>query len=109
MSRYKRELSVALAYGLLLASLWLWAPMFYDQGKEPSDIIVRSAPVLVLAVGMTLVILARHIDISIGSQFSLCGVADGLLAQAGLPMPLVVLGTLLTGAGFGAINGALIA
>ena len=58
---------------------------------------------------MTLVMLARHIDISIGSQFSLCAVTAGLLAQAGLPMPLVALGTLLAGAAFGAVNGGLVA
>ena len=38
---------------------------------------------------MTLVILARQIDISIGSQFAVGGVLAGLLAKAGLPMPLV--------------------
>ena len=43
---------------------------------------------LVAAIGMTLVILARQIDISVGSQFSVCGIVGGLLAQAGLPMPL---------------------
>ena len=41
---------------------------------------------LVAAVGMTLVILCRQIDISIGSIFSICGVVAGLLAQAGLPI-----------------------
>src|SRR5439155_23772278 len=66
-------------------------------------------PVLVMAVGMTLVILARHIDISVGSQFSLCGIVAGLLAQAGLPMPLVALCAVLLGVLLGALNGALVA
>jgi rhamnose transport system permease protein len=109
MGRYKRELSVGLAYGLLLALLAVAAPSFYEGGREPGSILLQSAPVLVCAVGMTLVMLARHIDISIGSMFSLCAVTAGLLAQAGLPMPLVALGTLLAGAGLGAINGGLVA
>jgi rhamnose transport system permease protein len=108
MHRYRRELSVALAYGLLLAILALRAPAFY-QGDKLRNILVDSAPVLVLAIGMTLVILARHIDISIGSQFGLCGIAAGLLAKAGLPMPLVVLATIVVGAALGALNGALVA
>ena len=37
-----------------------------------------NASVLVAAVGMTLVILARQIDISIGSQASLCAVVGGI-------------------------------
>jgi rhamnose transport system permease protein len=64
---------------------------------------------LVAAVGMTLVILSRHIDISIGSQFSVCGVVAGLLAKMGLPLPLVLAGTLAAGAGMGAVNGMLVA
>jgi len=108
MRRYKRELSVAVAYALLLALLAWRAPAFY-QGDKLRNILVDSAPVLVAAIGMTLVILARHIDISVGAQFGLCGVTAGLLAKAGLPMPLVALATVLTGAGLGALNGALVA
>jgi rhamnose transport system permease protein len=58
---------------------------------------------------MTLVVLARQIDISIGSQFAICGVAAGLLAKTGLPMPFVTIGVVAAGAGLGAINGALVA
>ena len=108
MGRYKRELSVALTYSLLLLLLAAAAPAFY-QGDKLRAILVTSAPVLVLAVGITLVILARHIDISIGSQFSLCGVTAGLLTRTGLPMPLVALLTVLTGAVLGSLNGALVA
>jgi rhamnose transport system permease protein len=108
MGRYKRELSVASAYLGLLLILAVAAPSFYE-GDELRNLVVNSAPVLVAVVGMTLVILARHIDISIGSQFSVCGVAAGLLARAGVPMPLVVLGTLLLGATLGALNGSLVA
>jgi rhamnose transport system permease protein len=119
--RYQRELSVALAYLLLLLVLAAVAPTFY-QSDELRNILVSRAPVLVAAVGMTLVILTRHIDISIGSQLAICGVAAGLLAQARMPMPLaallgqatvpmplVVLGTLVIGAGMGATNGVLVA
>ena len=70
---------------------------------------VSTAPVLVAAVGMTLVILCRQIDISIGSIFSICGVVGGLLAEAGMPTAFVGLGTLVAGSGLGAINGALVA
>jgi rhamnose transport system permease protein len=108
VGRFKRELSVTLAYATLLAVLALAAPSFF-QGDKLLSILVTSAPVLVAAVGMTLVILTRHIDISIGSQFSLCAVAAGLLAQARLPVPAVVLAAIVTGAALGAINGVLIA
>ncbi|HLJ93534.1 MAG TPA: ABC transporter permease [Gemmataceae bacterium] len=106
--RYQREWSVAVAYGVLLGTLAIAAPAFYT-GDKVRTILVGSAPVLVAAVGMTAVIVTRQIDISIGSQFSICGVAAGLLAQAGVPMPVVMLGSLLLGAGLGAVNGVLVA
>jgi ribose/xylose/arabinose/galactoside ABC-type transport system permease subunit len=108
MSRYSRELSLAAAYLLLLAVLLAAAPRFFLIDNLQS-LLVSAAPVLVAVVGMTLIILARQIDISIGSQMAVCGVVAGLLARSGVPMPLVVLLTLLTGAALGAVNGGLVA
>ena len=108
MSQYKREISIALAYFVLLGVLAVFAPRFY-QGDKFLNIVVASAPVLVAAVGMTLVILSRNIDISIGSQLSICGVVAGLLAKTGLPMPLVALSTMAVGASMGALNGVFVA
>ena len=108
IARYRRELSVAAAYLVLLLLLAVAAPRFY-RADQLRAWIVSMAPVLVAAVGMTLVILCRQIDISIGSIFSICGVVAGLLAQTGLPIGLVALGTLLTGGFLGAINGVLVA
>jgi rhamnose transport system permease protein len=108
IGRHRRELSVAAAYALVLLVLAAAAPRFFRPDPLRA-FAVGNASVLVAAVGMTLVILCRQIDISIGSQFSICGVVAGLLAQAGLPIPLIGLGTLLAGAGMGAINGAIVA
>ena len=108
IGKHRRELSVAVAYLLILAFLAWRAPGFYRL--EPwRAFAVSNASVLVAAVGMTLVILARQIDISVGSQASICAVVAGLLAKSGLPLPLVGVGTLLAGAGMGAINGLLVA
>jgi rhamnose transport system permease protein len=105
--RHRRELSVALALSLLLLTLAVAAPRFF-RPEQVRGLLASNAPMLVAAVGMTCVILCRNIDISIGSQFSVCGVIAGLLAKTGLPMPVVGLGTLLAGAGMGAVNGAII-
>jgi rhamnose transport system permease protein len=105
---HRRELSVAAAYGVLLAGLAVVAPGFY-QPANLRDVLVGAAPVLVAAVGMTPVILARQIDISIGSQFAICAVVAGLLAKAGLAMPMAAAGAVVTGALLGALNGFLVA
>ena len=71
---YARELSVAAALGLLLLLLSLLSPKFFE-GANLRAVIVSDAPVIVAALGMTIVILTRQIDISIGSQLSICCVA----------------------------------
>jgi rhamnose transport system permease protein len=106
--RYRRELSVAATYAALMLALAVIVPDFYKADQLRAFAVSR-ASVLVAVVGMTLVIVCRQIDISIGSQFSVCGVVAGLLARWGVPMPLVGLGTLLAGAGLGAVNGLLVA
>ncbi len=58
---------------------------------------------------MTLVIIARQIDISVGSQFSVCGVLAALAAQNDWPLPAVILIAIGSGAVMGAINGWFIA
>ncbi len=108
IAQYKRELSVAGALGLLLLVLGLFAPKFFEPANLRA-VAVSNAPVLVAVIGMTLVILARHIDISIGSQFSICGMVAGLLAKQGVPAPVAALATVATGAALGAINGGLVA
>lgn len=108
LNRYRRELSVLASFAALLALLAVVAPRFF-RAEQLMATAVSNAPVLVAAIGMTMVILCRQIDISIGSQFGLCGVVAGLLAQSGVPIPLVVAGTLLFGASLGAANGWLVA
>jgi rhamnose transport system permease protein len=105
---YRRELSVTAAYLLLLLFLAVAAPRFFLPDALRA-LVVRNASVLVAAVGMTLVILCRQIDISVGSQFCICGVVAGLLARGGVPIAGVTLGTLLAGGVMGAANGALVA
>jgi rhamnose transport system permease protein len=106
--RHIREISVAITYGLLLLLLWEKNPNFFHRHQFRLTWI-SSAPYIVAAVGMTLVILARHIDISIGAQFSICAVTAGLLAKAGWPMSLVVISTIGVGCIMGSINGVLVA
>ena len=108
IARFQRELLVAMAYGLLLSILAIAAPSFF-RGNQFVATLVASAPILVAAVGTTLVILTRNIDISIGSQLSVCGIAAGLMAKADLPMPLVALLTVVLGALLGSLNGLFVA
>ena len=108
MKRHTRELSVAAVLALLLVALAILAPAFFSP-QPLRSLLVREMPALVVACGMAFVIIAREIDISVGSQFSVCSVVAGLLAVRGWPLPLVLLAALGTGALMGLVNGALVA
>src|SRR5262249_3358453 len=107
MNRYKREISAVLAYVLLLVIVGTAAPSFFAAGNI-HDLIINNAPTLLVAVGMTLVILVGQIDISVGSQFAVASVAAGVLAKTGMPMFFVLIFVLLIGGAMGALNGMLI-
>jgi rhamnose transport system permease protein len=107
LSRYKREVSAALAYLALLVAVAAAAPTFFGAGNL-RDLALNNAPVLLVAVGMTLVILVGEIDISVGSQFAVCSVAAGWLAKEGVPVALLLPSVLLLGALMGAVNGVLV-
>lgn len=108
MKRYSRELTVGGALVLLMISLAIFAPNFFDTQPMISRL-ASQMPALILALGVALVIITRQIDVSIGSQFGMCAVIAGTAAAAGVPMPLAMLCALVAGALMGAANGWLVA
>lgn len=108
MTRFRSEISVAFAIAVLLIVLGFLAPGFFTR-ENLSDLVLANMPVLIVALGMTLVILTGHIDISVGTMFAICSVAAGEVAKMGLPAWGAGLAACLIGAMLGAINGALVA
>src|SRR5688572_28291713 len=97
MTRHFRELSVAAALLLVLLVLAIVAPGFF-QAQPLLSLATREAPTLVVACGMALIIISRQIDISVGSQFAVCGVCAGLLAGQNWPTALVAVAAIIIGA-----------
>jgi rhamnose transport system permease protein len=108
VTRFRSEISVAFAIAVLLIVLGFLAPGFFTR-ENLSDLVLANMPVLIVALGMTLVILTGHIDISVGTMFAICSVAAGEVAKMGLPAWGAGLAACLIGAMLGAINGALVA
>lgn len=108
MKQHSREVSVLIAIATLAIFLAFAAPGYFSR-ENLTDLFLANVPVLIVALGMTVVILACQIDISVGSIFAICGVAAGLFAKAGLPTPMAALCACVVGAALGSINGALTA
>lgn len=107
LGRQRREVAVAAAVAVLAAVLAVRAHGFFALDNLV-DLFLANLPVLIVALGMTLVILTGEIDISVGSVFAICGVVAGVLAKSGLPLPLVAAGTCAAGLGLGSLNGVLV-
>ncbi|KQO96910.1 multiple monosaccharide ABC transporter permease [Leifsonia sp. Leaf264] len=75
-----------------------------------SNLIVQNGYILVLAIGMVMVIIAGHIDLSVGSVAAFVGACSGLFAVTwGMPWWLAVLLSLAIGAAVGVWQGFWIA
>ncbi|HET6584215.1 MAG TPA: ABC transporter permease [Nannocystaceae bacterium] len=107
LARHGRALPPAVALAAVLAGVLLVAPSFFGV-ENLRDLAINNAPVLLVALGMTLVILTGEIDISVGSMFAVCSVAAGILAKAGLPIALVPIAVAVVGLALGAVNGVLV-
>ncbi len=108
LNNYKRELSAALAFALLVIIVEIAAPSFLSAGNV-RDLAMNNAAVLLVSIGMTMVIISGEIDISVGSQFAVCTYLAGALAKAGIPIALVLLCVIVAGIAMGALGGALVA
>lgn len=104
LRKHPREAAAALALGVVMLILLLAAPSFF-QPANLRDLLLNNVSTMVAAIGITLVLIAGQIDISIGSQFAIASVVAGVAARAGVPMPAVLLAVLLLGGMLGAFNG----
>jgi ribose/xylose/arabinose/galactoside ABC-type transport system permease subunit len=68
----------------------------------------NTAPLIISASAMTMVMIARGLDLSVGSVLAASSVVAAMLAVHGVPLPLAFAGALLLGAVIGFANGAII-
>ena len=56
-----------------------------------TNLVVQNSYILILAIGMVMVIIAGHIDLSVGSVVAFTGAMAGvMITQWGLPWPVAV-------------------
>ncbi|WPU22530.1 autoinducer 2 ABC transporter permease LsrC [Cedecea neteri] len=102
-----RELSALLAILALFVGLVTLNHAYFSL--QTVSMIFTSAQILILlAMGATLVMLTRNIDVSVGSTVGLCAIAVGVALNAGYSLPLAILFALTMGAAAGFFNGVLV-
>lgn len=103
----RRAWPALIALGALHIYLAFAAPKFY-AAENLRDLALANVAVLLVATGMTLVIVLGEIDISVGSVFAVCSIICGTFAKAGVPAILWPLVAVAAGSVLGATNGTLV-
>ncbi|MBB5355359.1 D-xylose transport system permease protein [Anoxybacillus mongoliensis] len=96
-----------------LIAIWIFFGMLNEtflSARNLSNLFTQMSVTAILAIGMVLVIVAGHIDLSVGSIVGLTGGVAAILSNwMGMPTSVVILCTLLAGALVGLVQGWLVA
>ncbi len=104
LQRHAQVLSIA-AFFLTCCVLFGAATDAFLSSGNILNLLRQAAPMLIVAIAMTLVITTGGIDLSVGSTVALVNALAAIALQAGLPWPLVVALMLGVGAAIGAVQG----
>jgi ribose transport system permease protein len=102
-----RRYGVVVALVVLLAILGVASPNFF-RPTNFANILAQWAPVGIMSVGTTYVILAGGFDLSVAAGFAFCAVIAAALAQAGVPASLAFLAAIAAGVLIGFVNALLV-
>jgi rhamnose transport system permease protein len=104
----RREVAIVLTLWVIAIALGVVAPGYF-AAENLRDLLLANLPVLIVAIGTTLVVLSAEIDISSGSLFAVCAVVAGIVAKSAGSVWLSLLLACGTGAGVGFLTGVLVA
>lgn len=105
-----RDYGMYIALIVIMLTFSIMTDGLFMSSRNISNLLDSTGYIAVLAVGMTLVIVIRHIDLSVGFAAGFLGaIAAILLTQMGMPIYLTIPIILVLGIVIGLFNGVLIA
>ncbi|MCO6051579.1 ABC transporter permease [Mesorhizobium sp. RP14(2022)] len=116
MISLRRAAPQLIALAVILFLNWLAFPGFFNIRIQDGrlfgsvvDVFNRGAPVMILAIGMTMVIASRGVDLSVGAVMAMAGATAATMTVAGYPLVAVLAAALVVGLLCGLLNGILVA
>ncbi|WP_338898452.1 multiple monosaccharide ABC transporter permease [Streptomyces sp. TG1A-60] len=110
LRRNMRQYGMLIALGVIVALFAVWTDGDLLLPRNVSNLVLQNSYILILAIGMMLVIIAGHIDLSVGSLTAFVGAfAAVLTVQHDVSWPVAVVLCLMVGALAGAMQGFFIA
>lgn len=106
----KRNYNVLFGLTLLGLLLLLWALLSiftpsFATGNNMTNLLRQGSMIAILAVGQTFVIITGGIDLSVGAVVGFSTVIVAMLINAGVPIWIAVIATLLVGIAIGVFHG----
>ena len=108
LAEHAQILSISFFFAVCIIFFSMATDVFLSIGNL-LNILRQAAPILIVAVAMTFVIITAGIDLSVGSQVALINASAAIILSLGVPWPVVVLAMLLLGALVGLAQGWFIA
>lgn len=102
-----RRIPVLVALAVIAIASAVLEPAFLSSGNALNIVIQATIPGAV-AVGMTFVMIAGGIDLSVGSTVALSSIVLGLALTSGVAPAIAVVAALLSGVTIGYVNGILV-
>src|SRR5690349_14994343 len=110
LRRNMRQYGMLFALGLIVVLFAVWTGGDLLLPRNVSNLVLQNSYILILAIGMMLVIIAGHIDLSVGALTAFVGGGGGvLMVNPDIPWPIALVLCLAIGAASGAAQGFLIA
>lgn len=103
-----RRYGTLVGFVAILAFFWISLPETFMTARNWLNITQQLSMLMVVAAGMTIVMVMGDFDLSVGSAASLAGIVAGVLFAAGYPVWAAVGLALLVGIVGGAFNGMLV-
>ncbi|MGW4228989.1 multiple monosaccharide ABC transporter permease [Streptomyces sp. NPDC004980] len=108
--RNMRQYGMLIALGLIVALFGIWTDGVLLRPNNVTNLVLQNSYILVLAIGMMIVIIAGHIDLSVGSLAAFVSAACAvMMVEHDVPWVLALVLALLLGAVAGAWQGFWIA
>lgn len=98
-----KEIGIILILIVLSVLIQIKNPIFLTYSNI-IDVCRNTSYTLIIAVGMTFVLIAKGLDLSVGSMMALGGLIASLLMFNGIPIPVAIIAGVLVGIAFGAVN-----
>lgn len=108
LTEHAQLLSISFFFIICIIFFSLATDVFLSVGNL-LNILRQAAPILIVALAMTFVIITAGIDLSVGSQVALINASAAIMLSFGVPWPVAVLAMLLLGALVGLAQGWFIA